>query len=191
MKWDKNEGYIEYKTALTTFQEFLKIPVDYYFRPELSLYLTKILEYINRKIIEIGEDSDIKTKIQEVFDIFEYGADKIIASATRELASDVGVLEYDEYNQEYFVFAWSNVLSTVALRLKLQYANLLEVEQERGCPCCCGRGEDWHDWEKYTSGIYPEDEANIYSGDTGSSWRVTSDIPECTGCYKQTTNYLD
>ena len=29
---------------------------------------------------------------------------------------------------------------------------------KQGCPCICGNGETWKDFESYTSGVWPEDE---------------------------------
>lgn len=209
MKWNKEEGYIKYRTALGLLKSYLGIPgLDIYPREELAPYVTSILEYINKRLIQIGEDSEIKDKLQEIFDIYEYGSDKIISKATIELASELGLntndnpekcdtcgeiidTDYVPYDQEYFVFTWANLLGTLVLRLKMQYYDLLKEEKDTSCPCSCGKGEDWKIWEKYSSGIYPEDEENLYTGDTQNSWRTSSDELECTQCYRQTTDYKE
>lgn len=220
MKWDNETGYVDYKTALTNIKKMLGISVtDFVVRPELSPYITKILQYLNKRLILLGDDSNIMTLLQEVFDTFDYGADLICSKRTGVLAEEVGVLVDEEnqgdsgegddiegdaldegeeeegskeesdgwidYDQERFVFSWTNVLSTLVLRLRFQYANLLYQAPEQGCGCICGKGETTADWEAYTSGVWPnEEECDSWNYTSGSSWRVNSSTPECTCGYR-------
>lgn len=258
MKWNGKEGYIEYKAALDGVMTRLGLgATDHLVRPELAPYLTKIMSYLNRRLILLGSD-DILDKLQEIFDIFDYGADLIIADEALELAKVVGVyVEEDEkegenesesddkedpietsesenpdevfegdvldeddpseddnepgnedgdddlienpmeqgcrfipYDQDRFIFTWTNVLSCLLTRLKLQYSGLLTEDVIQGCGCCCGKGETWKDWESYSSGVWPEDEeyGNYDMGTTTTSWRATSGIPQCGCSYRTSSN---
>lgn len=233
MKWNSKEGYVEYKAALDGVMNSLGLgAVDFTVRSELAPYLTGILRYLNKKLILLGSD-DILEKLQEIFNIFDYGADLIVADEGLQLAKEVGIWiegeeinpssgddenedgeegevlddgdedeeeenENDEttedfdlipYDQDRFIFSWTNVMSCLVTRLKLQYSSLLTEPTIQGCGCCCGKGETWQDWESYSSGVWPEDEEyGTYDyGTTTTSWRVTSGIPQC-GCSYRTSS---
>ena len=164
MKWNNSEGYVEYKQALEFVENSLQInELNFVIRPALAPYMTRILQYLVKRLIILGDDSDILEKLQEIFDTFDYGADKIVDLNAEDLADEVGVLDVDEedevkYEQDRFVFSWSNLMTSLVERLKLQYASLLYQAPEQGCSCSCGNGETWKDFEAYTSGIWPEDE---------------------------------
>jgi hypothetical protein len=219
MKWNSSDGYFEYKVALKNLQESLGIDVvDYIIRPELAPYLTRILQYLNKKLILLGDSSEISEKLQEVFDTFDYGANLIVNLEAYRLAKEIGVTDEDDdkdphsegsgdtgesdvldddiedeeevvgegtvpYEQDRFIFCWSNVMSSLVIRLKIQYASLLYEPTQQGCPCCCGKGESWKDWEGYASGVYPEDEeyTNYAFAETTSHWNTTASRREC-GC---------
>ena len=188
MKWNSEEGYIQYKMALSDIMTRLGISaVDYHVRPELAPYITKILQYLDRRLIELGDEADMLEKLQEVFDTFDYGADLIVDLNGLSLAKEVGVYnqedeesvealddsddtlsdstETDEpddfvpYYQDRFIFSWTNVMSCLVTRLKLMYSSLLVEPVSQLCPCCCGsEGETFKDWESWSGKIYPEDE---------------------------------
>lgn len=195
MKWNTEDGYIDYTSSLELVKTILGINiVDFEIRPELAPYLTYIMKYLSKELVLLG-DTDIKEKLQKIFDIHLEGADLIVDNNAETLADLIGIdtipveieteLEIN-YNQDRFIFTWTNVLSCLVTRLKIMYANLLEDPISQGCPCACGVGETQKDWEKYTSGVWPKDEEySNYSLGTTASWRVTSSNPECTCKYRK------
>jgi hypothetical protein len=187
MKWNSEEGYYDYTMALDTLEETLGIgTVDFLVRSELAPYLTKILQYINKNIIkEVGLDAETLDKINVVQDLFDEGADLICTERALILAEKVDVLDESEddetkYDQDRFVFCWSNVLSSLLTRLKIMYSSLLTEEEDYDCPCCCHKGQTWEDWEDYTSKVWPEDENYDYSG----SDEVTIKKSKCGCAYR-------
>lgn len=202
MKWNETSGYYEFKAAQDGVMRQLGIgKVDYLIREELGPYLTKILKYLNTELIKLGDDAEILEKLNKIFDIFDDGSDKIVTLMGQTLAEEIGVIEADEgeeeesddytivaYEQDRFIFCWTNVMSCLVTRLKLQYASLLYQPVKQGCGCLCPPGETYKDWEAYNSGhVYAEDEEyskfdygyNAYS--TTASWRASlSNEPDCT-----------
>ena len=145
------------------------------------------------RLITLGTD-DIKARIQEIFDIFDWGADLICSQAALELAREVGVGSEDpEYDQEKFVFAWADLMSTLGLRLRLQYSYLFaeNAEECENCCCCGGKGQGIEDYESWQSGVYPNDEvydrANYDRVHT--SWKVSRNrYCECYRHNSQSSN---
>ena len=194
MKWNSENGYVDYTSSLELVKTILGIGVvDFEVRQELAPYLTYIMKYLSKELVLLGE-TDIKEKLQKIFDIHSDGADLIVDNNAETLADLIGIdttpieTESEEeinYNQDRFIFSWTNILSCLVTRLRIMYASLLEDPITQGCPCGCGIGETQKDWEKYTSGVWPEDEEySNYSLGTTTSWRVTSSIPECTCRYR-------
>lgn len=201
MKWNKENGYVEYQISLKSIKDYLGIN-QFFFdttRCEMAPYATYILKYINKRLLLLGEDSDIKQKIQEIFDIYDYGADKIVHNAALDLAFTIGIstddiyIEGEEipYNQDIFIFTWSNVLTSLYTQIKLQYSHLLYQPSDNECPCEYPKGQLTCDFESWTSGVYPEDENYCCKPGDGlviDSWKVTQDIyPKCSGCYRDKT----
>jgi len=194
MKWNSENGYVDYTSSLELVKTILGIGVvDFEVRQELAPYLTYIMKYLSKELVLLGE-TDIKEKLQKIFDIHSDGADLIVDNNAETLADLIGIdttpieTESEEeinYNQDRFIFSWTNILSCLVTRLRIMYASLLEDPIAQGCPCECGIGETRKDWEKYISGVWPEDEEySNYSLETTASWRVTSSIPECTCKYR-------
>ena len=184
MIWNIEEGYLKYKASLDNLKQRLGIgAVDYEVRPELAPYITEILGYLDMRLIQLGDDAEIIDKLNEIFDIFSYGADLIVGLEANTLAEEIGIdiseensehEDYIPYYSDRFIFAWTNVLSCLVTRLKLTYAGLLTETVSQGCPCCCGsEGETWKDWESWSSGIYPEDEEyGVYNLGTTQTYRA-------------------
>lgn len=223
MKWNDEDGYIQYKLVLTDLMSRLGIgAVDYHVQPELAPYITKILEYVDKRLLLLGDSADMKEKLQEIFDIFDYGAELIVDLRGLVLAKEVGVadgfdieieeddagdldlfdggelgseenneepeiqIKHIDYSQDRFIFSWTNILTSLVVRLKLMYASLLVEQTPQGCPCCCGSsGETWKDWEAWSGGIYPNDEeyGNDYSLGTTQNYGVKSSTT-CTCGYR-------
>ena len=187
MKWDSSEGYIEYKQALNFLNNTLEIKnLNYVLRTELAPYMTRIIQYVNKKLITAGEDIDLVDKIQLMFDTFDYGANMIVNLDGHGLASEVGVLDTGTetdtdvlYSQDRFIFSWSNFMTSLVERLKTQYASLLYQAPSQGCSCSCANGETWKDFEAYSSGVYPEDEEYSTYDFTGTT---TSPYTSTSGC---------
>ena len=183
MIWDAEDGYMRYKISLDNLKTRLKIgAVDYEVRPELAPYITEILGYLDKRLIALGDDAEIIDKLNEIFDIFSYGADLIVGLESNILAEEVGMdtsennsedENYIPYYSDRFIFSWTNILSCLVTRLKLTYASLLTETVSQGYPCCCGsEGETWKNWESWSSGIYPEDEEyGIYDLGTTQNYR--------------------
>lgn len=198
MKWNNESGYLTYQSSLNSIKSLLGITaIDIMERCELMPYYTYILKYLNDRILLLT-DTSIKSRIQEVFDIFSYGTDKIICNSALDLAWDLGIETTDiylegreiPYNQEYLVFSWSNLMTALSVRLKFQYSHLLYQNTNTGeCYCCCNGcsvGETTSDHESWSSGVYPEDEE--YSGyqvSSNTAWRTGADNVECTKCLRQ------
>lgn len=187
MIWNSTDGYIEYKQALNYLEGSLELSgINFVLRTELAPYMTKIIEYLNKNLINLGDDSDITTKIQSIFDTFDYGANKIVGLDALTLAGEVGVTDTGtetdtdvHYKQDLFVFSWTNLLTSLEERLKLQYASLLYQAPSQGCGCSCANGETWKDFENYTSGVTPEDEEYSSYDFTGAT---TSPYSSTSGC---------
>lgn len=196
MIWDNTKGYQEYRESLEYIKNSLGLVSDdswFLINQELAPYITNILKWISGKLIELGENTDIKEKLGLIFDLFEDGSEKIIALEGKSLAEEIGIetekLSLDDsnyltYEQDRFIFSWTNILSSLVEHLKLQYASVLQDSMIQGCPCSCGRGETIKDWESYTSGVYPEDEEYSEYGLRGVP-STTSPIPECTCAYRK------
>lgn len=200
MKWNDEKGYITYSSVLQSLKSFLGISqVDFMLRCELSPYVTYILQYINSRLILLGEDVGIKVYLQEVFDIYEAGSNKIINNAAKELAFELCIDTNEDvcptseeipYNQDRFIFAWTNILTSLVVRLKFQYSSLLVQPIDTSCPCDeCGntKGQTTEDFEAWKSGVFPEDESYSWYNfsDDGTTWRITNSIPECTKCSRR------
>jgi hypothetical protein len=145
-------------------------------------YHTVILEYINQKLIELGTD-EIKPKIQKILDIFDWGADLICTTRAKELADCIGIdTESENYDQDRFIFSWTNLMTSLCLRLKLQYLYLFEQTVSTDC-CSCdkAKGQTQEDYESWSSGVYPSDE--VYDrtnyARTGSAWGLTTEPGKC------------
>ena len=190
MIWKSKEGFRDYNISLSSLKKLLGIEmVDYEVRPELAPYLVYIIKHLNNLLVDAGESAGIIDKLKVIFDEQERGADMIVNLNGIKLAKEIGI-ETDNtwgsvndffvpYEEDIFVFCWSNVMSSLITRLKIQYAHLLVDPIVQGCKCTCGTGETIKDWEKYTSGVWPEDEkySNLDYGTT-SSWRLGNDKSE-------------
>lgn len=153
-------------------------------RPELIPYLTYIYEFINGRLMKLGK-ATIKRLVTEIFDIFDYGADKIIYDNAINLAFDLGISTEDcfvedkeiPYNHDRFVFAWTNALSGLCVRLKLQYSYLFS--DNNSCVCSCQSAQP--DYDSWSSNVYAEDEAYgiKYNTEAKTNWRPTASEKEC------------
>ena len=217
MVWNSEQGYYDFKIALADLMRRLGIGLtDFTVRTELAPYLTKIIQYLDRQLLDLGEDADIREKIQVIFDAYEWGADMIVSLNGKELAEEIGIvtggdegedgegdiidenedrvldnnieddINTDEvpYYQDRFIFCWTDVTSSLATRLRIQYASLLMDTDDGSCYCCCGAAESWRDWEEYSSGVYPEDEEYTRREITQSttSWTTANNIGGKCGC---------
>lgn len=197
MKWNDEKGYITFQSSMYNLKSFLGIgTLDIIERCELLPYYTYILNFLSSKLILLGPDATMSTKLQEVFNIFDWGTDLILAHGTLDLAWALGIETTDyyiegvelPYDQEYLVFAWSNAMTALSVRLKLQYSHLLYQSTNTDCHSCnngCSVGLTTNDLENWKSGVYPEDEEyTAVTTTSGNSWRVNSDITECTKCQR-------
>lgn len=184
MVWDYEECYIKYLQASDYLKGLLgisQLDIDLD-RKVLLPYQTQIIDYLNTRLIKLGTD-DIKAKIEDIFDAFSWGADLICSEAALELARQVGIgIEDNLYDQDRFVFSWADLMSTLRLRLKLQYSYLFADEiGDDDCCSCCGKGQTVEDFESWNSGVYPEDEvynrANI--GRVNTNWTVAKNDGYC------------
>lgn len=161
MKWEEESGYVLYKEATEYTKSVLGIStLDIYPRQEFTPYYFYILSYLNTNLINLGT-SDLKLLIEKVYEIFDYGVTKIIDHEVPELAEECGIQDLPGdsllYDQDYFIFSWSDLLGCLCLRLKFQYAYLFAQEPEECCKCGA-HGQTESDYESWESGVYPEDE---------------------------------
>jgi len=187
MEWNESKCYL----MLQESQEYLKnslgisqLDIDTS-RTMLLPYFVQIVKYINGKLITLASDS-IKAKVELIFDIFNDGADLICTESTIDLVRLVEVdMISEHYDQDRFVFSWTNLLSTLCLRLKFQYAYLFEPDYDGEC-CKCGTpGQTTTDFESWTSGVYSEDEEYDRTNytRTNSAWQVSKD--RYCDCYRR------
>ena len=197
MKWNKSTGYVARVTAETTLKKFLNLStLDYYVDTEEKFipYYTYVMEYINEKLVLLGE-TDIKLKIDEIHKIFSYGAEKIAADATLDLVRAVGIetdtIEEDAnnivFNKDRFVFAWTNFLTCLYMRIKFQYANLFVEAYDGECCKCGAKGQTVSDYESWSSKVFPHDELydrSNFEGDRSNSVWGTRANRYCD-CYRR------
>lgn len=197
MKWNDESGYITFQSSLSNLKSFLGVTcLDLVERCELTPYYTYILKYLSDRLILLG-NQDMKVRIQEIMDIFSSGTDKIISGSVLDLAWELGIETTDiylpgreiPYTQDYLIFCWSNALTSLINRLKLQYSHLLyQKENNTDCYCCCNGcsvGETTNDLESWTSGVYPEDEDYTCKTVDDTVWRSGASNIECTKCLRQ------
>lgn len=185
MIWNEEAAYVDFKTVYNNLCAELGVScINYWSCQHLAPYITYILKYLNKKIVTL-DSKEILDKLEIIFQTFDHGADLIVHEKVLDLAGEVGVLDQGaddvvKYNQDRFVFCWSNILSSLIERLKPQYYDLLNPAEPNTCPCSCTQGETYKDWEAYTSGVWPEDEeSSYYNFSSYRSWRTSSDVPEC------------
>ena len=186
MTWDIETCYYEYQEASTYLLKSLGIvQLDHVKNREvLYPYYLQIIKYINRELMCNTEDN-IKAKIEKIVEIADYGSTKICTELALELAEEIGVeIESPNYDQDRFVFSWADLLGTLILRLKFQYAYLFKQEYDDSCGCKCGKGETEEEYESWVSGVYPEDyeydRTNYYR--TNTNWGTEED--RICDCYK-------
>ena len=197
MVWDSEECYLKYVQASdylirTLGISQLDLDLD---RKVLLPYQTQIIDYLNTRLIKLGTD-DIKAKLNEVYDIFSWGADLICSEAAIELGRQIGIgTEDEQYDQDRFVFSWADFMSTLRLRLKLQYSYLFASDDsgldDNCCGCCGGAGQIVSDYESWQSGVYPEDETydRTNYGRVNTAWKVSRDrYCECYRHSSQSSN---
>lgn len=320
MKWNNKVGKVRYKSSYEMLKMYLGLStIDIYnLRKELIPYDTFIMEYLSEELMNLGETSEIKERVQLIFDIFDMGAQKIVSDKGKELAELIGIdtsdldieqpeekeeeteekedkteedkeedkndeevkeeedndKKYDyenpsgtgsaaiippfvngdndeffaplgevllsdepinfggtiiitestekedgdtdgedgesepedtgkigwldipgwydiEYDQDRFIFCWTNLLTALYVRLKFQYAYLFVDEYDGECCKCGAKGQTEYDYETWTSGVYPEDEMydrSLYYR-TNTAWGVTRVIKDVDcGCYRKRDN---
>ena len=130
MTWDIETCYYEYQEATSYLLKSLGITqLDHVKNREvLYPYYTQIIKYLNRELMCNTEDN-IKAKVQKIIDLMDAGSEKICTTRARELGEEVGIEVTSEYyDQDRFVFSWADLMGTLGLRLKFQYAYLWKQE---------------------------------------------------------------
>lgn len=159
--------YTEYVVSLNYIVRVLGLRKmnEHIIRPQLGPALTAVMKYLAGKLVPL-EESHILDKIALIREEYSRGADLICQEKTLTLAEEVG---YQEENLELLVFAWTNTLTTLYMKLINQYSALLcDDVVSPGCPCEC-IGETWKDYEEYTSGVWPEDDEFSFIENDNSS----------------------
>lgn len=190
MDWNIEDCYVSYVESLEYLKSCLgitKIDLDLNYDCLLPYQVT-IIKYINRSLILLGTD-DIKSKIEEVISISEKGASRIVIDMeSKQFAEEVGCdIESDNFHCCRFVYAWTNLLTALCIRLKFQYAHLFAPEYDGECCTCGQKGETVRDQESWVSNVFPEDELYDRSNyeRSNSSWEVSKD--RYCDCYRHTT----
>ena len=205
-KYEQAETWLKQKLGLSQ--------LDYWNERQVLIpYYYYIVSYLDQQLADLGTD-DIKELVEKVLEIFEWGGDLIIAHKVCLLAHTVGCIggfdvgssgtgEYSDdllpedwtgvevdnenditFDRIYFVFCWSDFMSTLRLRLKFQYGYLFAQEPDGECCVCGARGQTETDYESWESGVYPEDEcydrSNYFRSNT--AWGLEKD--RFCECYK-------
>jgi len=174
MKWNRMRGKVRYDSALTNLKTLLELKlVDFWdFKDErLIPYLTVIMEWIDKKLFQIGgTDTELLRRLKEVYRLFDYGNNKIMKNSVMDLVYEMEIStkeditpDYVPFNKDYFIFTWTNFLSSLCIRIKFQYISLFQNSDpnygnDSQCPCNCPKNQDFHDWESWRSDVYPDDE---------------------------------
>ena len=156
---DSEREFLDYLWSIEALDNLLGIrTIDFYTgRDVLFPYISRIIRFIVDNIYrDLGNSGSIEEKITLVEQLFEHGADYICSERAKELGDEVLGDTEENYDQDRFVFCWSNVMSVILMRLRIQ--NPLKEERNSNCGCCCSRGDSWKTWDNYISGVYPEDE---------------------------------
>lgn len=75
------------------------------------------------------------------------------------------------------ILVWTNVMSCLITRLKINFSSMFTDNPVQGCPCECGTGETYQKWESYaSSNLNNEEYDETYDDET-----TTSDLRVC-GC---------
>lgn len=173
MKWNKLNGKVRFKEAESMLKHYLEINNYDFFdiNNELLLpYLTVIMEHLNKKIaLAGGDDLSITDRVRLIYKIFDYGTKKILTKSTLGLVYELEISTKEDaspdniaYDQDLFIFVWSNFLSSLCIRLKFLYSvafqnERLEKEEELR-QVKYPKGDTWEDYESWRTDIYPEDE---------------------------------
>lgn len=148
------DEYISYLGNLENIKRVLGIAgINIVVRPETKLYVTKIYQYLWENLATIDEHKD---RIQKVEDIFSEGSDLICNREADKLWESINESS-DTIDYEIFTFTWSNILSTILERLRIQYADLYITPIDYDCPGNCKPGETQGDWENYRSGVWSDE----------------------------------
>lgn len=172
MKWNRMRGKVRYDSALTNLKTLLELKlVDFWdFKDErLIPYLTVIMEWIDKKLFQIGgTDTELLRRLKEVYRLFDYGNNKIMKNSVMDLVYEMEIStkegitpDYVPFNKDYFIFTWTNFLSSLCIRIKFQYISLFQNSDPNygnDNLCRCPRNQDFHDWESWRSDVYPDDE---------------------------------
>ena len=163
---------------------------------DIKLLVDKIFE-----VYEYGVDMLIAGKMRDL--AFEAGmlttidGDYIPGKEVEddEILPDVDYLDIETgdvadeiyYNQEFFIFCWSDFMSTLIMRLRFQYAYLFAQEPDGECCVCGARGQTESDYESWQSGVYPEDECYDRSNYYRSNKAWGTNKARFCECYKHST----
>ena len=161
MEWNERECRVLYAEALEYLKNSLGITqLDADLSHTCLLpYQVVIIKYLNRELIQLGTDS-IKAKIERVLEIFKEGECRIVEDMEpRKFAEEIRCdIESENFHCCRFVFAWTNLLTALCIRLKFQYAYLFSQEYDGKCCKCGTRGQTTKDYESWVSNVFPEDE---------------------------------
>lgn len=92
MIWNNSNGFFMYQKAAEILYTYLGInTVDIYKRDQLKPYVSFIVNYIADQLLIMGNNSEMKDRVQMIFDTFDMGADLIINEKADELATLIGM----------------------------------------------------------------------------------------------------
>ena len=174
MKWSKLEAKSRFKQAESMLKHYLEIKTyDFYDinNPTLIPYLTVLMEYLNKRLsLAGGDDLSIADRVREIYKIFDYGTEKIITKSTKNLVYEMEISTKSDitpdnipFDQELFIFVWTNFMSSLCIRLKFLYSIVFqkereEKEEELNNLGKLPKGENWDDFESWRTDVYPDDE---------------------------------
>lgn len=136
--------YVEYKSTLCSLKNLLGLGcIHLYTRDELMPYITRILGKINEWLV-LEDKSELSENVKLFISYYEDGMDKLIGpDRLEELFKDYDYSSDNEnFVQEYFINAWTNIYTTIYLELLYNYSYLFTTAAT-DCHECCGTiGED-------------------------------------------------
>lgn len=202
---DYDKEYVEYKTYKENVMNSLGIKkTDHLEGPlEILPILRATYKLLNGNLFL---ETTTRDKVQRILDLFDEGCEYVFSGHTELLLKDLGlegpieedddpdgtegevldeaepyllgrnVESMDEWRSKC-VLIWTNVMSCLITRLKINFSSLFTDSPIQGCPCECGTGETWEKWESYTSSnLNNEEYDEPYDDET-----TTSDLRVC-GC---------
>lgn len=129
---------VELRTTISSLRGLFGIScIKWYQDERLDWYISEILKYLNKSLILSGACTVLQ-RLQEFTSIYEDGTELILEDMTRDLEFKVGLdTGKEHYRTELFVFAWSNIMTSLYMTLSYNYSGIFETSESTDCHDTC------------------------------------------------------